>query len=81
MSKPEVIEIELVSAASGADARDVDIADVRVRVRGSCVVLQIGWTSGRPLAGPVLLSAAASRALAAELTGAADAVERPSGQD
>ena len=81
MFKPEVIEFDLVGAANGADARDIDIADVRVTAEASYVAVEIACeANGAKVAVPVLLSAAASRALAAELMAAADAVE-PAAQD
>jgi hypothetical protein len=73
MLNPEMIEIDFVSAASGADAGD---ADIRVSVEGSCIVLRIASAANSADAAvPVLLSAAAGRALAAELMRAADSVE------
>jgi hypothetical protein len=73
MFKVEVVESEWGSAASGAGPGD---ADIRVSVEGSCVMLRIGSEANAvDAAAPVLLSAAAARALAAELMSAADSVE------
>jgi hypothetical protein len=76
MFKHEVIEPEFANEVKDADESDVDSAEVRVRTQGSCVVLEIASAlNGVSVAAPVVLSAAASRALAAELMKCADAAE------
>ena len=68
-------------ADAGACGDEADRVGIEVGRRGSCVVLRVACDAdGANLCAPALLSPAASRALAAELMAAADAVE-PAAQD
>ena len=61
------------SAAPEEESAHIDEADVRVSEGGGCVVLEIDYGSKARM--PLLLSAAASRELAASLMKAADDAE------
>jgi hypothetical protein len=86
MLKQKWIEPAAAGDVDGDDARtsagEPDRTETNVSVRDRCVVLEIGCAvNGERAVAPVLLSAAASRALAADLMAAADSVEPVFDQD
>ena len=86
MLKQKWIEPVAVGDVDGDDActgvGEPDRIETNVSVRGPCVVLEIGCEArGERVVVPALLSAAASRALAADLMSAADSIEPLFDQD